>query len=78
MSHINGAVTYNRIKVMDAERTEKCKTCLSGGGSRLGGGEGRRGSRNERIRTGQVTDKERSTNVNSVAISEFPNQLTRN
>ena len=23
LSHINGAVTYNRIKVMDAERTEK-------------------------------------------------------
>ena len=36
---------------------------MTGDGSRLGGGEGIRGSRKERIRTEQVTDKERSTNV---------------
>ena len=28
-----GAVTYHRIKVTDAERTEKCEKRLSGGGS---------------------------------------------
>ena len=64
LSHINGAVTYKRIKVTDAERTEKRqKNWLSGDGSRLGGDEGHLGSRKERIRTGQVTDKERSTHV---------------
>ena len=52
------------MKVTDVERTEKnAKKCLSGDGSRLGGEEGRRGSRKERIRTEQVTDKERSTSV---------------
>ena len=56
-------LTYCRIKVTDAERTEKCKKCLSGGGSCLVGGEGRLGSHKERIRTEQVTGKERSTNV---------------
>ena len=54
---VYGAVTYQRIKVTDAERTEKnAKKNLSGDGSR-------RGSCEERIRTEQVTDKERSTNV---------------
>ena len=37
-----GAVTYHRIALTDAERTEKVQTCLSGGESRLGGDEGRR------------------------------------
>ena len=60
---VYGAVTYYSIKAMDAERTEKCKKCLSGDGSRLGGGEGRRGRCKERIPTKQVTDKERSTYV---------------
>ena len=64
LSHINGAVTYKRIKVTDAERVVHLqKKCLSGDGSRLSGGECRRGSRKERIRTEQVTDKERPTNV---------------
>ena len=44
-------------------RQKKCENCLSGCGSSLGGGEIRRGSRKERLRTGQVTDKLRSTNV---------------
>ena len=39
------------------------KKCLSCDGSRLSGGECRRGSRKERIRTEHVTNKERSTNV---------------
>ena len=39
------------------------KICLSGDGSRLNGGERRRGSRKERIPTEQVTDKEWLTNV---------------
>ena len=39
------------------------KKCLSGDGSRRSGGEDRRGSRKECIRTEQVTDKEQSTNV---------------
>ena len=49
----------------NGRRTDKknCKTCLSGEGSRLSGCECRRGSRRERIRTEQVTDKERTTNV---------------
>ena len=59
-----GAVTYKQIKVSDAERAENIKkNCLSGDGSCLSGGEDRRGSRKEHIRTVQVTDKERSTNV---------------
>ena len=57
LSHINGAVRYQRIKVTDAERTEIAKKCLSGDGSRLSGSEDRRGSRKERICTEQVTDK---------------------
>ena len=48
---------------MDVERTEKMKKCISGDGSRLGGGENRCGSCNECIRTEHVMDKERSTNV---------------
>ena len=36
---------------------------MSSDGSRLSGGEDRRGSRNDRIHTEQVTDNERSTNV---------------
>ena len=49
---LNGAVTFQRIKVTDAERTEEnAKKCLSGDGSR-------RGSCKERIRTEQVTDKD--------------------
>ena len=60
----NSAVTYLQIKITDAERTEKkSKKCLSGDGSCLSGGEDRRGSRKERIRTKQVTDQELSTNV---------------
>ena len=59
----NGAVTCQRIKVNDVKRTEKCKKCLSGDGSRLGGGENRRRRRKECIRTKQVTDKEWSTNL---------------
>ena len=47
------------MKVTDAERTEKGQKYLSGDGSRLGGDEGRLGSRKECICTGQVTDKER-------------------
>ena len=43
-----GAVTYHRIALTNAERTEKCKTCLSGGES--GGNEGRRGRCKERIK----------------------------
>ena len=39
------------------------KKSLSGDGSCLSGGKCRRGSRKECIRTEQVTDKERSTNV---------------
>ena len=39
------------------------KKCLSGSGMRLTGGEDRCGSRTGRILIGQVTDKERSTNV---------------
>ena len=40
---LKGAVTYHRIALTDAERTEKVqKKCLSGGESRLGGDEGRR------------------------------------
>ena len=38
-----GAVTYHRIALTDAERIEKMQKCLSGGESRLGGDEGRRG-----------------------------------
>ena len=52
-----GAVTYKRIKVTDAKQTEKMQKCLSGEGSR-------RGSHKERICAEQVTDKERSTDVN--------------
>ena len=52
LSHING------------HRTDrKRQKCLSGDESRLGGGEGRPESRKERIRTGQVSDKERSTHI---------------
>ena len=39
------------------------KKCLSGDGSRLNGGEGRRGSHKERTSTKQVTVKEWSINV---------------
>ena len=39
------------------------KKCLSGDRSRLSGDQCRCGSRKERIRTEQVTKKERSTNV---------------
>ena len=44
---------------------KNAKKCLSGDGSRLSGGECRRRSRKERIRTEQArkTKKERSTNV---------------
>ena len=41
---------------------------LSDGGNLFGGGEGRRGSRKERIRTVQVTDKEQSTNVRAMVV----------
>ena len=41
----------------------KYKKILSGDGSCLSGGEYGRGSCKERVRTKQVTDKERSTNV---------------
>ena len=61
----NGAVTYKRIKVTDASGQKICKKCLSCDG-RLSGGECRRGSCKERIRTQcteQVTDKEKPTNV---------------
>ena len=63
LSHINGAVTYERIKETDSKWTEKRQKCLSGDGSRLGGGEGHPRSWKERIRTGQVMDKEQSTHV---------------
>ena len=56
----DGAVTYPRIMVTDAERTEKMrKTFIRWWKC----GEGRRGSRKEHIRTGQVTDRERSAKV---------------
>ena len=59
-----GAVTYYRIKVTDAEQTEKnANKGLSGDGSHLSGGEDRRGSCKVCICTEQVTDKERSINV---------------
>ena len=57
------AVTYKWIKVTDDERTEVMLNCLSGDGSRLRCSEDCRWSHKERIRTKQVTDKERSTNV---------------
>ena len=60
---LNGAVTYKRIEVTDAERTENLQKCLSGDGSRLSGVECRCGSHKERIHTEQVRDKERPTNV---------------
>ena len=56
----NGAV---KLKGTNAERTEKGKKCLSSDRSHLSGGEGRPGSHKERIRTGQVTNKERPTHV---------------
>ena len=42
---------------------KKCIKCFSGHGSCLSGDEDRRGCRKKRIRTEQVMDKERSTNV---------------
>ena len=48
-----GAVTYKQMKATDAEWTENLQKSLSRDGSRLSGGECRRGSRKERIRTGQ-------------------------
>ena len=42
---------------------KKCQKWLSGGGSRLCGGEGRRGSHKKRKSSGQKRDKERSTKV---------------
>ena len=63
MSQTKGAVTYHRIALTDAERTEKnTKKSLSDGESRLGGDEGRRGRRKERIKrmgNAYVPDKER-------------------
>ena len=50
---------------MDDERTEKCKKCLSGGESRLGSDEGRRGGCIERIKrmnNAYVSDKEQTKN----------------
>ena len=47
----------------NGQQISKKKKSLSGDGSRLSGGECRRGSRKERIHTEQVTDKERPTNV---------------
>ena len=61
---LNGAVTYHRIRVTGAERTEKMQKlliqCSSGGESRLGGDEGLRGTCKERIKrmsNAYVTDK---------------------
>ena len=51
------------IKVTHAKQTETCQKCVSCDGSHLSGGEGCRGSSKEHIRTKQVTDKERSTNI---------------
>ena len=45
LSHINGAVTYKRIKVTDAEWTENLEKMFIGDGCRLSGGECRRESR---------------------------------
>ena len=45
-----GAVTYHRIALTDAERTEKMQKMFIGGESRLGGDEGRRGRCKERIK----------------------------
>ena len=47
---LKGAVTYHRIALTDAERTEKVQKCLSGGESRLGGDEGRRRMCKKRIK----------------------------
>ena len=62
---LNDAVTYHRIKLTDAKRTEKMRKTFI----RLRKcGEGRRGSRKERIHTRQVTDRERLTNVRVMVV----------
>ena len=57
LSHINGK------KVTDAELTENMQKNVYLVRSCLSGGECRPGSRKERIRTEQVTDRERPTKV---------------
>ena len=52
---------------------KNAKKCLSGDGSCLSGGECRRGSGKERIRTEQVTKKERSTSVRVTCITDKTN-----
>ena len=57
------AQSYLLVNFGHVQNVQRSKKCLSGSGSRLSGGECQRRGRKERIRTEQVTDKERSTSV---------------